>query len=213
MAFNQLNPALLQGEDLRRWYQRSPQEIEEERQEAAAARYQAFFNPQELSAGGPAAHNSTASDDVGRATRAPPRARGWASTATAATARPMGFSRGPAGVTAAVTGAADCLSCHGRARPPAPFPFPFPFPFPSPWIYPPANRDVPKTPPADAPRGPPKQCDIQNARDTEICTRQPNPTARAMCHESASERYAYCIKSKGELGHPRLFTHPDGPQR
>lgn len=206
MAFNQLNPALLQGEDLRRWYQRSPQEIETERQTAAEARYQAFFRPQELAAGLPAARYSTASDDVGRPTRAPPRERGWASVAAQGIARPTGAA---AGATAAVTGAADCLSCHGRARPPAPFPFPFP----SPWIYPPANRDIPKTPPADAPRGPPKQCDIQNARDTEICTRQPNNTAKAMCHESASERYAYCIKSKGEVGHPHLFTHPNGPQR
>lgn len=209
MAFNQLNPALLQGEDLRRWYQRSPQEIEEERQAAAAARYQAFFHPQELAAELPAARPSTASDTVGRPTRAPLRERGWTSTATQVAARPMGFSPTSAGVTAAVTGAADCVSCHGRARPPAPFPFPFP----TPWTFPPANRDIPKSPPADAPRGPPKQCDIQNARDTEICTRQPNPTARAMCHESASERYAYCIKSKGEVGHPRLFTHPDGPRR
>lgn len=209
MAFNQLNPALLQGEDLRRWYQRSPQEIEEERQAAAEARYQAFFHPQELAAGLPAASFSPASDGVERPTRAPPRERGWASIAAQGTARPMRSSLAPAAATAAVTGTADCLSCHGRAKPPAPFPFPFP----SPWIFPPATRDIPKTPPADAPRGPPRQCDIQNARDTEICTRQPNPTARAMCHESASERYAYCIKSKGEVGHPRLFTHPDGPHR
>lgn len=42
--------------------------------------------------------------------------------------------------------------------------------------------------------------------------RQPNNVARAMCRESAMERYAYCIKSKGEVGRPRLFTHPSAPR-
>jgi len=72
----------------------------------------------------------------------------------------------------------------------------------------PALRDAPSTPRAD----PPKQCEIQHQNDTEICGRQPNNVARAMCRERAMERYAYCIKTNGEIGHPRLFTHPDAPR-
>lgn len=43
MADRQIDPARLQGEALRRWYLRSPQELEEERRAAAAQRYEDFF--------------------------------------------------------------------------------------------------------------------------------------------------------------------------
>lgn len=43
MAFGQIDPARLEGDDLRRWYMRSPADIEQERQKAAAQRYQDFF--------------------------------------------------------------------------------------------------------------------------------------------------------------------------
>ena len=45
MAFGQINPARLEGEALRRWYQRSPGEIEEERRRANDYAYDAFFFP------------------------------------------------------------------------------------------------------------------------------------------------------------------------
>lgn len=45
MAFGQIDPARLQGKALRRWYLRSPAEIEEERGQKAAGAYDAFFAP------------------------------------------------------------------------------------------------------------------------------------------------------------------------
>ena len=44
MAFGQIDPARLSGEALRRWYLRSPTEIEDERSAAAERKYDAFFS-------------------------------------------------------------------------------------------------------------------------------------------------------------------------
>lgn len=52
MAWREVNPGELEGEALRRWYRRSPEDIERERQAAADARYKAFF-AQEHPAGAP----------------------------------------------------------------------------------------------------------------------------------------------------------------
>ena len=181
-----LDPASLHGEALTRWYQRSPQDIELERQTLADDRYAAFFGapqPKPTIAARPAA----AAVSPLRGQRA-----GWRSAATAPAPQRPGLH--------------DCVSCHGRAPPPPPV-----FPWPA-RPMPPAMRDAPSTPRGEPPKGPPKQCDIQHRNDTETCGRQPNNVARAMCRESAMERYTYCIKSKGEVGHPRLFTHPDAPR-
>ncbi len=43
MAWREASPADLEGEALRRWYLRSPEEIEQDRQAATNARYTAFF--------------------------------------------------------------------------------------------------------------------------------------------------------------------------
>lgn len=43
MAESQVDPARLQGEALRRWYLRSPTQIEEERQAEAQRRYESYF--------------------------------------------------------------------------------------------------------------------------------------------------------------------------
>lgn len=43
MAERQIDPSRLQGEALKRWYLRSPQNLEQERQAAAAQRYDGFF--------------------------------------------------------------------------------------------------------------------------------------------------------------------------
>lgn len=126
---------------------------------------------------------------------------GWAQRAFSRFARP---------VAETAVGAHDCVSCHGRVRPPMPgIPW---SPFPPPRD-PPVSRDTPKDPPARGPKEAPKQCDVQHDNDTEICVRQPNSTARAMCHSSAMERYSWCKRTGGEVGWPELFTHPDGPRR
>ena len=43
MAFGQIDPARLDGDALRGWYLRTPADIEQERQQAAAQRYRDFF--------------------------------------------------------------------------------------------------------------------------------------------------------------------------
>ncbi len=43
MAYGQIDPARLKGGDLTQWYLRSPDDVEQERQDAAAQRYQDFF--------------------------------------------------------------------------------------------------------------------------------------------------------------------------
>jgi len=43
MAFAQIDPARLDGDAPRRWSMRSPADTEQERQQAAAQRYQKFF--------------------------------------------------------------------------------------------------------------------------------------------------------------------------
>lgn len=59
-------------------------------------------------------------------------------------------------------------------------------------------------------RGPrrPKQCDVQHDLDEEICDSLPfdPPERRERCWRSQKERDAYCIKSRGEVGWPRLET-------
>lgn len=102
--------------------------------------------------------------------------------------------------------ALDCVTCHGRTVPPSPM-----RPWPT-WPIRPSRRDATSASSGEPPKGSPKQCEIQHQNDTEICGRQPNNVARVMCRESAMERYAYCIKSKGEVGHPRLFRHPNERQ-
>lgn len=44
MAFGQIDPARLDGDALRRWYLRSPADIEEERRQKTASAYDAFFS-------------------------------------------------------------------------------------------------------------------------------------------------------------------------
>lgn len=48
MAWREVNPADLEGEALRRWYLRSPDDVERRQRAASDARYQAFFAPQHL---------------------------------------------------------------------------------------------------------------------------------------------------------------------
>lgn len=51
MPERQIDPARLEGEALRRWYRRSPDEIEQERQASQAQRYQAFFGAEPSGSG------------------------------------------------------------------------------------------------------------------------------------------------------------------
>lgn len=216
MPFPQIDPARLQGEALRRWYERSPADIEREREEIAAQRHREFFGRAVGGAPDQSVWSATArqgvqgSDPVVWSSAGENRWQGqrWPSANVSGDGaeRQAQFRSGPQSALASPRSGSvsDCVSCHGRLTPP---------PFPFPWPNRPTLRDTPNAPPSKPRKEPPKQCDIQHDRDTEVCNGQPNPTARAMCHSSAMERLAWCIKTDGEVGWPQLFTHPDGPQR
>lgn len=96
----------------------------------------------------------------------------------------------------------SCLSCHGHA-PPLPLPPPFgSFPLPPGTL--PSMRGILGPPQSGSSGGNPKQCVVQYENDAEICRRLPSVDGRRRCWESAAEREAYCIKSKGEVGYPPL---------
>lgn len=209
MAHHQIDPSRLESAALGRWYLRSPQEVERERLAAAGQQHQDFFGitMQGQAARAPAIQK-VAAINLGLLPRIEPDGSQVQDQRPSREARLSGTYgeqlRGTYRPPAAA-GIADCVSCHGRVGPPPPLPFP--------WRDRPAMRDTPRTPPSGPPSRQPKQCDIQHGRDTEVCNGQPNPTARAMCHSSAMERYARCIKTGGEVGWPPLFTHPNGPRR
>ena len=157
MPARQVDPARLEGDALARWYRRSPQEIEQERERARKLAYDAFFSP----------IGSTRVD------------------------RPLAANG------TAPNGVADCVGCHGRIPPSVPFPFP--------KGGAPVLREGSSRPPSKPPERDRKQCEIQDQRDRQTCGLQPNSAAKRGCHESASARYAHCLKT-GEVGWPSLFT-------
>jgi hypothetical protein len=207
-----VDPMSLQGDALRRWYLRSPDDIEQERQAAQDKKYEAFvagIRPGAATqiAATPSFQASTAPENYGVLWEAtePNRWRGEKlSSDGPGTVSPMAQYRlaSAAGQAAsAVAGAAECVTCHGRVPPPLPFPLPFlPGGFPS-------FRDTPSAPPGG---GSPKrrlpQCDVQYDNDSETCRRLPTPAARGKCWESASERRGYCTSHDGEVGWPSLQT-------
>lgn len=48
-------------------------------------------------------------------------------------------------------------------------------------------------------------CDLQYEQDTVYCNRFSKKQDAAKCRENRSERLAYCIKSKGQTGHPPRY--------
>ena len=124
-------------------------------------------------------------------------ARTQAYDAFFAPARIGQVGRPTAANSSAPNGIADCIGCHGRIPPPFSFPFPIDgFP-----IF----REGSSRPPSKPPERDRKQCEMQDQRDREACGLQPNSAAKRGCHESASARYAHCLKT-GEVGWPNLFT-------
>lgn len=209
MSVTQVDPAQLQGGALTRWYLRSPNEIEAERNAAAQKRYDEFFSPaQEVPTATSSAPPPSSDRQANWQVDGLNRWQGTAGTFNASAAAPS-FGGQPAQPSSARHGGPSwpqphdplCRTCHRGGVPPLPA------------GALPSFRDTPT--PSSGGRGKRDfpQCDIQLERDTEICTRQPNRVARAMCHESAMERYSYCKRKDGEVGWPDLFTHPDGPKR
>lgn len=208
----------LQGEALRRWYLRSPDDIEQERQNARTLRYQAFFGRGQATSQALKPENQNGLETAPSVQPNQPQ-RLWISTGpkrwSSRLATPLGSSsleswdsgrnsahepsvRGTSQQLAANSG--FCVACHGPGLPPPPPSLANPPNWP-PWT--PRPNTAPRKP-----AGPnPSQCAMQYENDSAICRRQPNKVSREMCWESAAKREAYCIEHKGEIGSPRLFTH------
>lgn len=203
MAFGQIDPARLEGEALRRWYLRSPQEVEEERRANKARAYDAFFlrsgHGQGLAPQGRRV-GLDAEADVSRAGEGI-----WARGGSSVAPRDL-LGRGYKMAAASPRGFLDywsprgCSSCHGY----------------TPETLPPVGGR-PLFPPNTSPRSGgsgrsepdrrrPKQCELQYESDSRICGRQPSPQDVAICRASASERLGYCLRTNGEVGSPPLDT-------
>lgn len=201
MAFGQIDPSRLNGDALRRWYLRSPADIEHERQEAAAQRYRDFF-------GGHHTHGEEGAPRQMRvdATQPGPSGIGMRHPQSGL------FQNNPASQPTAGTddniqlAAASwapspdwiCQACHGRSVSPPP----------------PAQYTPPRSPGGNPPYAGgggssgknPKQCAVQYENDASICRWVPGVDARRRCWESAARREAHCIQTKGQVGYPDLIT-------
>lgn len=210
MAFSPVDPSSLQGEALNRWYLRSPDEIEQERQIAQAQKYDTFFG-RTKSIDPPTTSPAPAYQGFSAAIGDGPtweksgtnrwRRRDQSAYGLAAAPQSGQFQLAAAPQPTAAPGIVNCPTCHGRFPPLLPFPLPF---LPGGPLF----RDTPSTPSGD---GSPKrrfpQCDVQYENDSERCGGLPAPDARGRCWPSASERRAYCLSHDGEVGWPKLQTH------
>lgn len=206
MALGQIDPARLQGEALRRWYLRSPAQIEEERRQAAQQAHDAFFNSPEHAKAHPRAGDEEPDETGGGPThwRSPSQVGARQPTLDAAQSGPAPAPTGrPTGgyqlVAASWAPSRDwiCRGCHGGSVLPPPTPFTPP-------------RDSGGAPPyrgGDGSSGKnPKQCVVQYENDSNICRWVPGVDARRRCWESAAKREAHCNQTKGEVGYPDLIT-------
>jgi hypothetical protein len=214
-----VDPASLEGDALTRWYLRSPQEIEQERQAAEAQRYDVFFGggppmsqPLDAANQGPSGVGPSAEADQPAhvwvasgpnrwsSQRAPSSGfRSDASWHLDGTTTPPGASNRAANQQLAASNW-SCSACHGTGIAPPPPARANPPDWPR-WT--PGPNLTPRKPSKPAP----PQCAQQNMNDSRICSREPDDAWKAVCLESASEREAHCIRSQGEVGWPPLLTH------
>lgn len=214
MAFGQIDPARLEGDALRRWYLRSPAEIGEERRQALSRTHDAFFSRRDddqppgadpkfqgrlaTTPANAAAQRTSPGDDRWRAENVSPQAPNGRYQMVAA--NPRGFMD--------YWGFKGCQNCHGY-RPETLPPYGGHSPFPS--DYSPrsgGSGGSGRRPEGEGSGGKnPKQCAVQYENDSDICRRVPAAAVRRRCWTSAAGREAYCIKSKGEVGYPRLITN------
>ena len=216
MTYGQVDPARLQGDALRRWYLRTPAEIEGERAAAAERAYNTFFSQPSSRAPsdfGNTARSATApaQNDLGTLGTTP--AAGLDQQYRAGDDKP--FSPGVEARDSYVQLAATspgfwdywsprgCANCHGY----------------TPGTLPPVGGQSP-FPPGYSPRAgggsgqggsrperrDKKECDLQYDSDSQICGRLPSPRDVAICKGTASERYAHCLRPDGTIGFPRLET-------
>lgn len=200
------DPAQLEGEALRNWYQRSASAIQKAKDAAQQASFNSFFEGQR-----PAAKTSSMP-----VSSAPPQTRPgatdrfwespawqrWQAAQLAAlgqlvVASSYGHASVPpfVGAAATVTGADDCISCHGR------------LPSPLPGQLPGQINLKPIPPSADGGSGKPEappQCEVQFENDNAICRTLRTTYAKQACWSSANARHAHCLAHQGEIGKPDL---------
>lgn len=201
MAFGQTDPARLDGSALRRWYLRSPGDIEAERRRRAEQAQQQFYG------GIHDLREPNHDDSVAPATDADSYGHrgGWAQTAAYDRSEPpIRVAAAQARKPQATVG--DCIDCHGLLPPISPTPGMLPpygkFPIPRGF---PLFRDLPGGAPPPPRREERKQCEIQERRDVGICSQQPTEAAKAECYSNIPKRRYHCDQT-GEIGEPDLFT-------
>lgn len=212
MAYGPIDPARLQGEALRRWYLRSPAQIEEERRSAANRAY-SDFSSQRAEQG---AHSVT--HDEENATPAPSE-RIWLPTGDNRRLgqRPRTDFQPPSPASnaggyefaAAVTpqrgfwdywGVHGCANCHGytpETLPPVGGHSPFP-----PDYSPRRGSSGSSSKPSWSDR---PQCNQQFEADRKICQKAGSP----QCWENSNRRLGHC-NSTGEVSIPPLGFGPSG---
>lgn len=185
MTLGQIDPARLQGEGLRRWYSRTPAEIEAERAAAAKQAYGAFFSQ----SGGKALRDPSA-----RPVTAPSTDLAGLQIQVAAPARGFWNYWSPQG----------CASCHGYT--PGTLP-PLGGQLPLPPTYSPRSGGASGGQGGSRPhRGDKEECHQQYASDSQICGNLRSPSDIAICRDTASKRYANCLPIDGRLNFPSLET-------
>lgn len=200
MTSGQVDPGRLHGEALRRWYMRTSAENEAERAAAAGQAYNVFFS--QPRSGAPPNFGNGAQGAIARAPK------DFRSDGNSATASP---DPGAHAVQMAATAPGfwdhwsprSCANCHGYTPgtlPPVGGQSPFP---PS---YSPRSGGAGGRGGSQPDRGDKKECDLQHESDSQVCGRLRAPNDVAICRQSASERYAHCLKPNGTIGFPDLET-------
>ena len=233
MAFGQIDPARLDGDALRRWYMRSPADIEQERQQAADQRYQDFFGEDNADLGsglrtgyqtdGQISNSGVGSNfDPGftwvsaganrlrsvRTSVAPEQPAENSGSADQLSAGASSADRGTYQLAAVSPRLWDYISPGGCANCHGYTPGTLP-PYPGHSPFPPGYS--PRVGGSGQPGSEPRrdkypQCEMQERQDRGICAQQPTEPAKAECNKSATERRVWCEEHQGEIGSPDLFT-------
>ena len=206
MTFGQVNPARLQGDALRQWYLRPPEDIEEERRQKAASAYDAFFTPSmtaRTSERLPASHGASRDTTWGsgqpvddgrwRGERESEGRESHPGRYQLAAASPRGFWDywSPQG----------CRNCH-RYTPETLPPIGGPPPFPPDYSPRTGGGSGDSARPRDKWSDRP-QCNQQFEADRKICQTAKN----SECWQNQNRRLGHCSRT-GEVGTPPLKFGP-----
>lgn len=206
MAFGQIDPARLDGDALRRWYLRSPAEIEVERRQAADRAYQAFFSPRDVDAAtaipsGADRHSAGWPQVGGNGWRAYPSSSGREEHFKSSQRGPETYQLAAASPSDFWEDWTPCTSgqCHRGRLPPPPYEENFPFP---PTYSPRSGGGSGGSDGSARPRGEwseRPQCNQQFEADREVCQKARD----YRCWRNQNRRLSHC-SLEGEVGIPRL---------